>query len=280
MKSLFAVALRILTASSPRSGDFSTSVTWSPMPWWARVSGCPGLGGAGRRAGNLCLPQMSGRVAAVSGRATFEIIRERLGPRMAVANLSTSFLINLSTWTAEVGGIALALQLASSVNPKMWIPVAALAVWLVIGRVKFSVMENVTGVVGLCLVMFAVAVFLLGPDWGAAREPDVHSIPGGQRKPGGISVLRDRVVRCGDDSVRGVLLLLRGGGREVDGAGSGEVPAQRSGRISPRRHPLGGHRRAVGDRADAPCSSGCIGQRGSAVAGGRRDSPLASPARR
>lgn len=136
------------------------------MPWWARVSGCPGLGGAGRRAGNLCLPQMSGRVAAVSGRATFEIIRERLGPRMAVANLSASFLINLSTWTAEVGGIALALQLASSVNPKMWIPVAALAVWLVIWRVKFSVMENVTGVVGLCLVMFAVAVFLLGPDWG------------------------------------------------------------------------------------------------------------------
>lgn len=113
---------------------------------------------------------MSGRVAAVSGRATFEIIRERLGPRMAVANLSASFLINLSTWTAEVGGIALALQLASSVNPKMWIPVAALAVWLVIWRVKFSVMENVTGVVGLCLVMFAVAVFLLGPDWGGSSR--------------------------------------------------------------------------------------------------------------
>ena len=59
---------------------------------------------------------MSGRVAAVSGRATFEIIRERLGPRLAVANLGASFFINLMTVTAEIGGIALALQLASSVT--------------------------------------------------------------------------------------------------------------------------------------------------------------------
>ena len=97
----------------------------------------------------ICLfAEMSGRVAAVSGRATFEIIRERLGPRAAGANLTASFLINLLTLTAEVGGIALALQLASSVEPRLWIPVAALALWLVVWRTKFSTMENVTGLVG------------------------------------------------------------------------------------------------------------------------------------
>ena len=109
--------------------------------------------------------QMSGRVAAVSGRATFEIIRERLGPRAGVANLAASFLINLMTLTAEVGGIALALQLASSVEPWLWIPVAAFAVWLVVWRVKFSIMENVTGLLGLTLIVFAVALFLLHPNW-------------------------------------------------------------------------------------------------------------------
>jgi hypothetical protein len=35
----------------------------------------------------------------------------------------------------------------------------------VIWRVKFSIMENVAGLVGLCLIGFAVALFLLGPDW-------------------------------------------------------------------------------------------------------------------
>ena len=58
----------------------------------------------------ICLfANMSGRVAAASGRATFEVIRERLGPRAGLANLSASFLINLMTVAAEIGGIALAL---------------------------------------------------------------------------------------------------------------------------------------------------------------------------
>src|SRR4051812_49688655 len=109
---------------------------------------------------------MSGRVAAVSGRATFEIIRERLGPRAAGANLTASFLINLLTLTAEIGGIALALQLAAGVGPGLWIPLALFGVWIVIWRTKFSTMENVTGLIGLALIAFLVALFLLGPDWG------------------------------------------------------------------------------------------------------------------
>jgi manganese transport protein len=114
----------------------------------------------------ICLfAQMSGRVAAVSGRATFEIIRERLGARMGAANLGASFLINLLTLAAEVGGIALALQLASGLGYLLWVPVAAFAVWLVIWRVKFSILENVTGLLGLTLVVFALAVFWLHPNW-------------------------------------------------------------------------------------------------------------------
>lgn len=123
--------------------------------------------------------QMSGKVAAVSGRATFEIIRERLGPRAGVANLAASFLINLLTLAAEIGGVALALELASSISPLLWIPVAAFAVWLVVWRVKFKILENVTGMVGLTLIVFAVAVFLLHPNWGElatqAFQPKVPS---------------------------------------------------------------------------------------------------------
>jgi Mn2+/Fe2+ NRAMP family transporter len=114
----------------------------------------------------ICLyAQMAGRVAAVSGRATFEIIRDRLGPRVAVANLGASFFVNLMTLTAEIGGISLALQLATDAGPMLWFPVAAFAVWLVIWRVKFETMENAAGLLGLCLIVFAVSVFLLHPDW-------------------------------------------------------------------------------------------------------------------
>lgn len=164
MKGLFAVALGVLTAIGGfvDIGDLVTSsVVGSRFGLtlaWVLVVGTIGI---------CIFAQMSGRVAAVSGRATFEIIRERLGARLAVANLSASFLINLLTLTAEIGGIALAMQLASSIEPTLWFPVAAFAVWLVVWRVKFSILENVTGLLGLALVVFAVAIFFLHPDWSA-----------------------------------------------------------------------------------------------------------------
>jgi manganese transport protein len=176
VKRLLGVALGILTAIGGflDIGDMVTNAVvgsrFGLSLAWVVVVGVVGI----------CLfAQMSGRVAAVSGRATFEIIRERLGPRAAGANLTASFLINLLTLTAEVGGIALALQLASSVEPRLWIPVAALAVWLVLWRVKFSIMENVTGLLGLTLVVFAVALFQLGPDWRELTEQATHLAPSG-----------------------------------------------------------------------------------------------------
>ena len=177
MKRLFAVALGVLTAIGGflDIGDLVTNaVVGSRFGWslaWVVVVGVVGI----------CLfAQMAGRVAAVSGRATFELVRERMGPRLGLANLAASFLINLLTLTAEVGGIALALQLASSVHYLLWVPVAAIAVWLVIWRVGFDVMENVTGLVGLLLVGFAVAFFLLGPDWAQLTDQLLQRVPHGE----------------------------------------------------------------------------------------------------
>lgn len=175
MKRILGVALGILTAiggfvdigdlvtNAVVGSRFGLSLVWVVL-----------VGGVG-----ICLfASMSGRVAAVSGRATFEVIRERLGPRAAGANLLASFAINLLTLTAEVGGIALALHLVSSVEPRLWIPLAALAVWLVLWRTKFQIMENVTGLLGLLLIGFGVAVFLLGPDWGElVRQVTQPSLP-------------------------------------------------------------------------------------------------------
>lgn len=167
MKRYFAVALGILTAIGGfvDIGDLVTNAVvgsrFGMSLAWVVVVGVVGI----------CLfAQMSGRVAAISGRATFEIIRERMGPRAGTANLVASVMITVMTLTAEVGGVALALQIASGVQPLLWMPVAAFAVWLVIWRVKFSIMENVAGLLGLTLVVFGVALFLLGPDWGDLRH--------------------------------------------------------------------------------------------------------------
>jgi manganese transport protein len=179
MKRIFGLALGILTAIGGfvDIGDLVTDAVvgsrFGLSLAWIVVVGVLGI---------CIFAQMSGKVAAVSGRATFELIRERLGPRLAVMNLGASFLINLMTLTAEIGGVALALQLVSSVDYLLWVPFAAIAIWLVIWRVKFKIMENVAGLVGLCLIGFAVGLFLLGPDWSELGRQVVQGVSTGTEK--------------------------------------------------------------------------------------------------
>src|SRR4051794_37154684 len=66
--------------------------------------------------GIVLYAEMSGRVAAVTGRAVFDLIRERLGPRAAAVNLAASFFINALTLVAEIAGVAIAISLVTSVS--------------------------------------------------------------------------------------------------------------------------------------------------------------------
>jgi Mn2+/Fe2+ NRAMP family transporter len=124
---------------------------------WATLLGVVGI---------CVFAEMSGRVAAVTSRGTFDLIRERLGPRVGLLNLAASLLVTLLTFTAEIGGVALALELATSVNYLLFVPMVGLAVWLVIWRVKFTTLENVFGLLGLALIVFGVALWQLHPPWG------------------------------------------------------------------------------------------------------------------
>jgi Mn2+/Fe2+ NRAMP family transporter len=179
VKRIFSVALGVLTAIGGfvDIGDLVTNAVvgsrFGMSLAWVVLIGVVGI---------CVFANMSGRVAAVSGRATFEIIRERLGPRAGLANLGASFFINLMTMTAEIGGITLALQLVTGIEPMLFVPLAAFGVWIVIWRAKFSMLENATGLLGLSLIVFAVAVAMLMPDWGAlAQQTFTPSLPSGEQ---------------------------------------------------------------------------------------------------
>jgi manganese transport protein len=162
MKKVFAVALGVLTAIGGfvDIGDLVTNALvgsrFGMSLAWVVVVGVFGI---------CVFAEMSGRVAAVSGRPTFDLVRERLGPRVGLANLLASMAVTFLTFVAEIGGVALALELATSVNEFLWVPLVGAAVWLVLWRVKFSAVENIFGLMGLALIVFAVAVWQLGPDW-------------------------------------------------------------------------------------------------------------------
>jgi Mn2+/Fe2+ NRAMP family transporter len=142
---------------------------------WAVVLGVVGI---------CVFAEMAGRVAAVSGRPVFDLVRERLGAGVGLANLLASFFITFLTLTAEIAGVALALQLATDVHYLLWLPVAGLAVWLVLWRVRFESMERIFGLLGLVLIVMAVALWKLEPDWGGLFDTARHpTVPHGEGHP-------------------------------------------------------------------------------------------------
>jgi Mn2+/Fe2+ NRAMP family transporter len=181
MKKVVQITLGILTAIGGfvDIGDLvanaETGARFGMSLAWVVVIGVIGI---------VIYAEMAGRVAAMSGRPVFDLVRERLGARAGLANLVASFFINLLTLTAEIAGVALALELASGVNYLLWIPVVAFLVWLVIWRVRFETMERVFGLMGLLLIVFGVVVWRAHPDWGGLVHNATHpSVPKGEGLP-------------------------------------------------------------------------------------------------
>lgn len=121
--------------------------------------------------------EMSGRVVTMTGRPVFDLVRERLGPRVGLLNLGASYLVTVLTLGAELGGVALALELASSVYYLLWVPVAGFVLWVALWRVKFETLERIFGLLGLSLVIFVVAAFRLHPSWPDLWHQAGHPVP-------------------------------------------------------------------------------------------------------
>ncbi|MFL6076248.1 MAG: NRAMP family divalent metal transporter [Mycobacteriales bacterium] len=181
MKKFLALALGILTAIGGYLdiGDLvSGSLVGARFGYslvWVVIVGTLGI---------CVYAEMAGRIVAMSGRPVFDLVRERLGPRAGLLNLVASFLVTGLTLTAEIGGMALGVELITGVNYLLWVPLAALVAWFVIWRIGFETIERVVALLGLALVMFVVAWFMLRPDWHQAVHDTVHpAVPQQEGRP-------------------------------------------------------------------------------------------------
>jgi manganese transport protein len=167
VKTLFSIALGILAAIGGYVdiGDlvFNTTAgaTFGYQLLWAIVLGVGGI---------IVYAEMCGRVAAVSNRAVFDVVRERLGFAVGLVTLVGAELVSLLTLAAEVGGIALALELLFGHSYQLFIAVAVIGLALVLWAMPFEWIERVFGYGGLCLLVLVPAVFKLHPDWGEVAK--------------------------------------------------------------------------------------------------------------
>ena len=163
MKKVLQVALGILAAicGFVDIGDLvfnmEAGAKFQYQLLWVVVVGVVGI---------IVYSEMCGRVAAVSKRPVFDAIRERLGFGVGLGALVSSQLVNLMTLAAEVGGMALALQLLSGLPYRLLILVGIVALAIVIWVAPFEWIERIFGYAGLALLVFAVGAIKLHPNWG------------------------------------------------------------------------------------------------------------------
>jgi Mn2+/Fe2+ NRAMP family transporter len=171
---IFQVALGILAAIGGfvDIGDIVFNVaagaTFGYQLIWVVAIGVVGI---------IVYSEMCGRVAAVGKRAVFDAIRERMGFGVGLGALIASEIVNFMTLAAEVGGIAIALQLLSGLPYRSLILLAAVALALVVWVTPFEWIERVFGYGGLCLLVFAVAALKLHPNWGGFGHGWVPHVP-------------------------------------------------------------------------------------------------------
>ncbi len=97
----------------------------------------------------ILLTEMSGRLAAVSHHTVADAVRERLGFHYFAIPLTAELLQDVLVLSAEIGGIAVALHLATGFDYRLFVPVVALFLWSLLWFGNFSVIENGVSFLGL-----------------------------------------------------------------------------------------------------------------------------------
>jgi Mn2+/Fe2+ NRAMP family transporter len=127
------------------------------------------------------LMEMTGRLAAVSRRTYVDQLRERFGIRFFVAPLAAVLVVSFLVLSSEIGGVAIALEMAAGIGLRWWALPVALVAWLLLWRGTFGIVEQGTAMLGLVALVFAVAVWKIHPHWHEVAAGALPSAPSHDR---------------------------------------------------------------------------------------------------
>jgi len=172
MKKLLHVALGVVTSFGGflEAGSIATSVQagaeFGYSLLWVLLLGVVCL---------VVLIEMSGRLAAVSHHTIAGAMRERFGFSFFLLSLIGVVAVSMLTLAAELGGVCMALQLATGIGFQWWALPVMLAVWLLLWRGTFGVIEDGVSLLGLVTVAFLIAAVRLHPSAGEVAAGFVPS---------------------------------------------------------------------------------------------------------
>lgn len=120
---------------------------------------------------------LAARMGVVTGQGLIGLVRQRYGVKVGGAVLAALVVANIGTTCAEFAGIAAGFEIFG-VSRYLSVPLAAVAVSLLVLRGSFSRVERLLLAVSTVFLAYIVSGFMAHPDWGSAlRGTVVPSMP-------------------------------------------------------------------------------------------------------
>ncbi len=121
----------------------------------------------------LMVVQMTAsRMGAVTGKGFAALIRERFGIRLAALAMLALLIGNVATTFSEFAGIASGMEMFG-VSKYVSVPVAAIAVWLLVVGGSYKRVQKVFLILSLVFVTYIIAAFMAQPDW---EDAALHTV--------------------------------------------------------------------------------------------------------
>jgi NRAMP (natural resistance-associated macrophage protein)-like metal ion transporter len=123
------------------------------------------------------IQEMCARMGVATGQGLSDLIRERFGVRGAAFAMCTLLIANSLITISEFAGIAAAAELVG-IPKYVAVPIAAVAIWLLITRGSYARVQTIFLVMSLAFFTYPIAAVLARPDWGQVLHhtvvPSVH----------------------------------------------------------------------------------------------------------
>src|SRR3954454_7620200 len=129
--------------------------------------------------GIMVFGEMSGRVAAIAKQPVFNLMRHRLGLKLGLLTLAASLVSTLITCAAEVGGMGLILHYLTGASYLLLAAASVVVLMASMWILPFKWIERTYGLLGLMMIVFAVALVAIHPPWAKVASGLVPHVPRG-----------------------------------------------------------------------------------------------------
>jgi manganese transport protein len=126
--------------------------------------------------GIMVFAELSGRVAVVTRKANFALVREQYPKWLSTTTLVSGLAVCLITLSAELGGLGLVLHYVLGWNEGFFTLVGLVMLITASLLLNFDGIERVFGYLGLGLLVYIIAALHHGPAWHAIAA---GFVPGG-----------------------------------------------------------------------------------------------------